>query len=131
MQFRIYTLVDVTMTGARRGQDPHEYKQQQNFDTLCNVIGLRTNPSDFKVEVLEDDVKQFKLGNEYKGKHKVWQVDFYVEAAESTNVDFMIDDFELVPVITNLDETAKLNKDMFNSSKKSKYRNIIFEQIDK
>ena len=37
------TLVDITETGARRGEDPLAYRQQQNFLTVLQTIGLRTN----------------------------------------------------------------------------------------
>ena len=129
MRFQIQTLVDVTDTGARRSPDSYKNKQQANFDTMYNVIGLRTNPTEFVVEVVEQDAKIF--GADYKGKHNVWSVEFYVEAEDSTSTEILEQDFEYVPFISGLDETVNFNKSMFVSSKKSKYRNIIFKQIDK
>ena len=131
MKFRIHTLVDVTDTGARRSQDIYKSKQQANFDTLYNVIGLRTNPTEFAVSVAAQDIKEFSFGSFYKGKQNIWTVDFYVEAQDSTSVELMQEDFSLVPVITDLDETANFEKNLFITSTKSKYRNIIFSRIDK
>jgi len=131
MKFQINTLIDVTDTGARRSQNVFEAKQQANFDTLYNVIGLRTNPTEFNVTVLEEDVKKYGFGSEYKGKQKIWQVEFYVEAEASTNIEFMRNDFSLVPIIAELNESVKLDKNLFISSNKSKFRNIVFVQVDK
>jgi len=131
MKFRLYTLVDVTPTNARRGQDPVEQNQQANFNTIINTVGLRTNASDFEVEVTKQDVKDYEFGSNYKGKHNIWTVDFFVEAADSTSVQFLLEDFDLVPIITGLTETANLDRDMFVTLSNHGRTNIIFEKIDK
>lgn len=131
MRFRIKTLVDVTETNARKGQDILEFNQQANFNTFYNTIGLRTNPTDFKVVSSIEDLKGLGFGANYKGKHRVWTVEFYVEAAESTSVNFMTDDFDLVPIITGLKETADLDKGLFITHSNHGRTNIVFEQIDK
>jgi len=52
MRFKIQTLVDVSQTFARKGVDDQKsIKQQANFNTLYNVIGLRSNPTEFEVGV--------------------------------------------------------------------------------
>ena len=43
MRFKIKTLVDITETRDRKGEDDVLYGQQQNFMTLLNTLGLRTN----------------------------------------------------------------------------------------
>lgn len=131
MKFRISTLVDVTNTAARRHDDKKLVNQQANFDTLYNTIGLRTNPTEFSVSVIEDDVKSHGFGKKYSGNHKIWIVDFFVESDHSTGVELMEEDFGLVPVITGLDESITLDKNMFISSKKSTLTNIIFVRTDK
>jgi hypothetical protein len=130
MKFMLYTLVDVTETNARRGQGTKEVNQQANFDTMYNVIGLRTNPTDFEVSVINDSLDEYGFGSKFKGKHNIWKVYFYIEADESTSLEILQDDFDLVPIITNLDETAKLQNDVF-VTKSNEKRNIIFERIDK
>jgi hypothetical protein len=131
MRFEIKTLVDVTETNARKGQDKKLVNQQDNFNTLYNTIGLRTNPTEILVSVNEELITKLGFGTSYKGKHKIWTVEFFVEAEASTSVELMQDDFELVPVISNLDETAKLDKSMFITSANDTLTNIIFNQIDK
>lgn len=128
MRFRIKTLVDITQTNAPRGTDPLLVKQQQNFNSFYNVIGLRTNPTDFDITCEETAVSSF--GSFYKGKHKVWTVEFVVEAEDSTSVDIMQSDFDLVPILNNLTETAKEQK-MFITQSNPKKTNILFERIDK
>ena len=131
MKFRIYTLVDVTETRAARGTDPFLMQQQQNFNTLYNCVGLRTNPTDFIVTSEKTSLSKFNFGSSFKNSQKVWTVDFTVEAEESTNVDFMQSDFNLVPFISNLNETVKFKDNIFITSRNDSLCNIIFNRIDK
>lgn len=131
MRFRIKTLVDVTETNARKGQDPLSSNQQANFNTLYNTIGLRSNPTEFVITVEKVDLKNLGFGSNYKGKHNVWTVEFYVEAEESTNIEFMKSDFDLIPIITGLTETAELDKGLFDTLSNHSRTNILFERIDK
>jgi hypothetical protein len=131
MRFIIKTLVDVTQTRASRGSDHLEVKQQANFNTMYNVIGLRTNPTEFTVRSSSEDVTGLGFGSKYKGKHLVWTVEFVVEADDSTSIDLMTQDFDIVPVIIDLTETIKLDKGLFITSSESTKTNIIFERIDK
>jgi hypothetical protein len=131
MRFCIKTLVDVTQTNARKGQDPIEFSQQANFNTMYNTIGLRSNPTEFDISVEKVDLKDLGFGSNYKGKHNVWTVEFRVEADESTNVDFMNVDFDLIPVITGLTETVDLDKGLFITLSNHGRTNVLFERIDK
>lgn len=131
MRFIIKTLVDVTETNARKGEDPLAVKQQANFNTLYNTIGLRTNPTEFSVTLENKSVAGLGFGSKFKGKQNVWQVEFFVEAEDSTDVELMKQDFDLVPVITELNETAKLEKGLFITLSNHGNTNIIFERIDK
>ena len=42
-RFDLYTLVDITKTNARRGEDKLAYGQQQNYMSMMQTLGLRTN----------------------------------------------------------------------------------------
>jgi hypothetical protein len=128
MKFRIKTLVDVTETQARKGDDPQLAKQQANFMTLYNTIGLRTNATDFDITVSKEGAKIF--GSNFKGKKSVWTVEFYVEAEASLSVDMMLNDFDLVPFIADLTEDSKFSSSVFRTQD-SVNTNIIFEQLDK
>jgi hypothetical protein len=128
MKFRIKTLVDITETRARKGDDPQLVKQQANFMTLYNTIGLRTNATEFDITVSKEDAKTF--GSSFKGKKSVWTIEFYVEAEASLSVDMMLNDFDLVPFITDLTEDAKFDSSVFRTQDPA-HTNIIFEQLDK
>ena len=131
MRFKLYTLVDITETKARRGDDYTLVRQQQNFLTVLQTIGLRANPSyNTSPIVLEAVPKSLNLGTEYKGKHTVWTFEFDIEYEDATDINMLISDFEYVPVISGLDETVKFNNDSF-ITKDSSICNIFFEVSDK
>ena len=131
MKFQLQTLIDVTETNARKGEELLQVNQQANYNTMYNTIGLRTNPTEFKVSVENIDLKGLGFGSQYKGKHNVWTVEFFVEAEESTNINLLINDFDLVPVITGLTETVSIDKELFITSSNPKVTNIIFYEDDK
>jgi len=128
MRFKIKTLVDITETKARKGEDEVLYGEQQNYMTLLNTLGLRTNINlrgTPKVETVS--IKGF--GSTYKGEHKVWTQEIEVEYEGATNIDFMKNDFDLVPIINNLNETVEFDIAVFRT-KDAKKRNILFEKLD-
>ena len=131
MRFYLKTLIDVTQTNARRGEDPFEIRQQQNFMTLTQTLGLRVNPYfDEKPTISEMSIDNLGFGNKYKGKHKVWEFFFDIEYEEGLTVEALQEDFDIVPVISNLHETIKLDISAFRSQDKA-FRNIIFSSDDK
>jgi len=105
MRIRMLTCVDITQTDARKGDNPHERKQQQNFLTAVNTISLRANPIVDSKPVI---VKDSKWKNE-----KVWQLDFSFENDSMHSLDLLIKDFNYVPIITGLDETLEFTNDAF------------------
>ena len=131
MRFIVNTLVDITQTNARRADgDKFAYSQQQNYNTLVNTMGLRTNIlplSDIKIEDRELEPNEF--GKDYTGTHRVWSFPFEVEAEDSLSVEMLEQDFDLVPVITDLDETIKINNNVFRTNG-AKDNNILFKTID-
>jgi hypothetical protein len=129
MIFKAHTLVDITQTEARRHEAPRLVNQQANFNTFYNTIGLRTNAVDFKITVENVLIADLGFGSNYKGKQNVWTTEFYVEAEGSTSVELLDADFDLVPIITNLDETAKLDKGLFITLSNHGRRNIFFERV--
>ena len=127
MIFKLKTLIDITETGARRGDDPRKQQQQQNFFTTLQTISLRANPTvteSPKSELIL--IKNLNFGSTYSGKHRVWSWSFSFEQSDSHNIEFLLNDFDFVPIINNLDETIKLNDSAFITSNE-KSRNIIFE----
>jgi len=131
MRFKLYTLVDITETNARRGDDPKEFRQHQNFLTVMQTIGLRVNPTYVKSpQVIKDIPSKYNLGSKYKTKQSIWEYVFDIDYDGALDVDTLVNDFDLIPIITDLDETAKFENAHF-ITKKSDVCNIFFEVTDK
>ena len=125
------TLVDITETGARRGEDPLAYRQQQNFLTVLQTIGLRTNIEySSGPKVITGIPKEKELGSDYKGEQTIWQFDFVSPAPDSLTLDMLNNDFNLIPIIKDLAETAKFENPVF-TTQNNKICNIFFELLDK
>ena len=130
MNFRIDTLIDITETKARRqDNDKFAYKQQANFQTLLQTLGLRT-------QVFYDDspsfdklsTSKFDFSDKYIGKQNVWTFDFYIEYEGGLSLDMLTEDFDLIPIITGLNETIDTDKALFRTTGKDK--NILFSVND-
>lgn len=131
MRFKLHTLVDITETGARRSEDPKQFRQQQNFLTVMQTIGLRVNPIYVKSpHVIKDIPSKYNLGSKYKTKQNIWEYVFDIEYEDGLDVDTLVNDFNLIPIITDLDETAKFENAHF-ITKQSDVCNIFFGVDDK
>ena len=132
MLFKLTTVVDITQTNARRGEDKKKENQQANFNTMFQTIGLRVNvePLGCTQSVIDVDKLEYKFGSAIKGKQRVWTFEFENTYEGALTLDMMIDDFDLVPVIVNLEETAANTNNIF-STKHVTDKNILFEIIDK
>jgi hypothetical protein len=129
MRFRIKTLFDITETRCRKGDDPFAVRQQQNYLTILNTIGLRVNPTYINAPtVTDEDAKVF--GSKYKGKQKVWTYTFDVDYESALDIDTLVSDFDLIPIITNLDETVDIDPAAIRTQDKQ-LTNIIFDIDDK
>jgi len=128
MQFTVKTLVDITETNARKVDDPYGYRQQQNWMSFLQTASLRVNIYPVSQTVKKESATKF--GSSFKGKHNVWTVTFDIEYEGGLNTDMLVEDFDLVPIITDLDETAKINNNVFRT-KDTEYTNILFSLNDK
>ena len=126
MIFKLTTVVDITQTNARRGDDQKLANQQANYNTLYQTIGLRVNIDIISVESNLIDVTGLGFGSNIKGKHKVWSFFFNNEYEGALSLEMLISDFNFVPVIGELDNTY--NSNLFNTTC-SKDTNIVFEMI--
>ena len=70
-----------------------------------------------------------EFGSEYTGKQRLWYFKFTIEQEDALSVDFLKDDFDLVPVIAGLTETITINNNAFRT-KNNATRNIIFKLVD-
>ena len=131
MRFTIHTLVDITETGARRGEDPVKYRQQQNFLTVIQTIGMRVNPTYVAAPKITLEIpNKLGLGSSYKNKQKVWTYTFDIEYEGALDIETLVNDFDLIPVITGLEETVKFNNAQFITNNSS-ICNISFVIDDK
>lgn len=128
MEFILYTLIDITETNERRGTDKVAIGEQANYDTLIQVIGLRVNPTPKGVKQIEGPISKLGLGSDFKGKHVYWEFRFDIEYG-ATSLEMLEEDFDLVPVVTGLKETAKINISVFKT-KDPTQRNIVFKCVD-
>jgi|TARA_B100000902_G_C26450292_1_gene500404 hypothetical protein len=123
--FELTTLVDITKTNARRGEDKIAYGQQQNYMSVLQTLGLRTN-----VEISDPVFKKQKatgFGSEYATKNlNVWRCIITVEQDESHSIEMMQQDFNLIPVIRDLNENVNLKEAIFWTSDPKKC-NILFK----
>ena len=129
MKFQVETLIDITETGARKGTgDKKAYNQHQNFLTLIQTIGLRVNISAVGPPVLaKKSAKEF--GTKYKGQHNVWTYEFDIEYESALSLEMLVEDFDLVPIILGLSETADINNSVFRT-KDAAETNILFKLAD-
>jgi hypothetical protein len=130
MRFKLLTLIDITATGARRGDDYMQVKQQQNYLTVVQTIGIRSNPEIANLPKKQlIDVSTAGFGSAYTGEKSVWSLDFNFGLNQSHNLDMLKTDFDLVPVIGDLNEDIKIEDWVFRSNDAT-LRNIVFTLIE-
>lgn len=129
MKFKLYTLIDITKTDARRGDQSNLYKQQQNFFSVVQTISLRANPIIDTDPVCEKcSTKSIGFGTEFSGDHMVWSLVFSFDQEGSHTLELLREDFNMVPFISGLNETVKFKEHAFNSVD-PKRANIVFVEI--
>lgn len=130
MKFRLQTLVDITETKTRRtDENKFAYRQEANFQTVLQTIGLRVNVLYSESPKCEEiTLGKIGFGDKYKGKHKVWSFLFDIEYEGGLTIDMLNSDFDLIPIILGLNETAKLEQALFRTTPAD--RNIIFSIIE-
>jgi len=116
--FQLVTLVDITGTGVVRSSNAHDLQrnQQRNYETVLQVLGLRTQPHVLaKPEVIDiagPELVKSWFGETYHYRtQRVWVLHFRADrddayAISDDAVGGLLQDFEQVPVITGLTDTA-------------------------
>ena len=131
MNFKLYTLVDITNTDQYRfelGKEAAQWKEQ-NFRTVLQTLGLRANIH-YTTRPDSIEVRGSLIGFNTKELIRVWRFDFNTERdhlyeKDGDPVGYLKDDFELVPYIQGLDELLRQNYAVFITNGPN--RNIIFE----
>ena len=131
MNYKLYTLVDITHTGQYRHEQGKErlWQQEQNFNTVIHTLGLRSNIFySGSSRLLE--VKGSLVGFNTDDVLRVWRFDWTTEADYYTmdhdELGFLKKDFHLVPYIGNLGESMTQTHRVFNTEDPGK--NIVFFQ---
>jgi hypothetical protein len=132
MEYKLYTLVDISHTGQFRSDpatDNLRWKEQ-NFQTVMQTLGMRANIS-YRVKPVMITVKGRIVGFNTDEIINIWQFDFYTERDflfenDGDPVGFLKDDFEMVPYIPGLNEMIEQNYDVFVTYGSDP--NIIFYQ---
>jgi len=129
MRVQIITLVDITKTDARRDADKKKYGQHSNYSTLLQTACLRVNMVPFETKCTAGSINQFGFGSKFRNRHNYWITTFDNEYTNSITVEELQQDFNLVPVVLGLDETAKIETPVFNT-KDLETCNIIFQFVE-
>lgn len=133
--FTICTLVDITRTGVTRNSPDREFdrNQQRNWESVLQVIGLRAQPTvlhDPVADIVDQDLIERLFGEMHHGKEqRVWVVSFAVEhpgvfTKDDDALGHLKDDFNQVPVVCGLNETARFMLPIFYSA--GALKNISF-----
>lgn len=129
MKYELLTLADITETKAKFDKNDPAWHQQQNFLTVLQTIGLRVNISyKHSTEVIDTTAKQAGFGTMYKGKNKVWKFVFETDFDDATSIELMTSDFDMVPIITNLEESVEFKNHMFESTNPQRM-NILIKAV--
>ena len=130
MEYKLYTLVDITHTGQHRSEPGKESLRwkEQNFNTLIQTLGIRSNISYFNSPVMTE-VNGSLVGFDTDKIIRVWRFDFFTDRKDlyeknGDPVGHLKDDFVLVPYIDKLDEDMEQQYAVFNSEDPGK--NIVF-----
>jgi len=130
MEYKLYTLVDITHTGQTRSEPGKEHLRwkEQNFQTVLQTLGIRANVT-FDLPPAMTQVKGRLVGFDTDEIIRVWRFDFSTDRDslyEQNNnpVGALLEDFVLVPYISGLDEAMEQKYAVFNPEDPGK--NIVF-----
>lgn len=130
MEYKLYTLVDITHTGQTRSEAGRELEklQEQNFQTIIQTLGIRANII-YSQNPTVMETSGRNVGFDTDEILHLWRFDFSTERDmlyENNNdpVGFLKDDFHLVPYIKGLGEDMEQRYAVFNTADPGK--NITF-----
>jgi hypothetical protein len=129
-----FTLVDITPTGviSYSPQNEHKRNQQRNWETVQQILSLRTQPTILETDDFVDDVIKYNFGIKYQGEHKIWTFKFGVDYADiyQEGLDkfgLVKYDFKITPIILGLTETILPEVAVFEP--KGPWNNIYFKSL--
>lgn len=130
MNYTLYTTVDVTHTKQYKNSSDHERLQwkEQNFNTVIQTLGLRANISyDSGPRLIHAQGTTY--GFNTSQVIPIWEFTFsapYRSVYEKNTdpIGLLLEDFDLVPFISGLDEPMTQNYNVFVTEGPNK--NIVF-----
>ena len=130
MQVEIYTLIDITNTGVRHADgDTTKFQQQSNYNTVIQTVSLTTNIIPKKTIIKHENINGLGFGSSFRNRHKFWSVVFETENSSVLDLKILKDNFHLVPIIIQLEETGKIIQPIFDTVDVTSC-NIIFNLVD-
>jgi hypothetical protein len=125
--YTIYTLIDITDSNVSSPKiNEKKFYQSQNLNTFMQVIGLRTQPIISSIIKLEtQDTAAYNFGTGFTSNQTVWVLKFVsdTDRAWYNNGSFtalLLQDFNLIPIHDQLDETATIDGDIINTNSEEK-----------
>jgi len=129
-----FSLVDITATGVIRSadNDAKDRNQQRNWETVIQCMGLRTQPQNIQLPIsIHMNLDRYEFGDFYEGIQRVWMWQWTVESSGVYDTDKplggLMQDFEQVPVVTGLEETARFMLPIFYPY--GTIKNVYFKEI--
>lgn len=129
MRVTITTVIDITETNARKHDDSLSRQQQANYLTVLQTIGLRVQLTPITCKTFVGDVSEFGFGSSIQDKQRYWVFEFTYDQEGAVTLDTLVNDFDLVPIITKLKDTASITNSAFRTKHKADC-NIIFKLSD-
>lgn len=130
MHYKLYTLIDITQTKQYRLEPQKEvlYFKEQNFNTILQTLGLRSNIY-YDHGPVRLEVGGKIVGFDTEDIIRVWRFDWYTERSNlyldnDDPLGFLKKDFNLVPYIKGLEEQILQNPAVFLTYGEN--RNIVF-----
>ena len=134
MRFRALSLLDITKTGVSRNKladDQKRVAQFANYMTVENCLQLRTNIKILTVpKGRKMDISNYKFGDNYRGEQMVWEFIFEPETPEAINVKTLNEDFNLIPMLTQLDETINISNGVYITDDEDHTNLLFIKQLD-
>jgi hypothetical protein len=129
-----FTLIDITPTGVISYSPQNEFKrnQQRNWETVQQILSLRTQPTILETDNFTADLTGYNFGVNYTGKHHIWTFKFGVDYADiyqdgPDKFGLVKYDFKITPIILKLNETAVPEIAVFQP--KGPWNNIYFKSL--
>ena len=130
MNYKLYTLVDITHTGQYRNEPGKENDRwrEQNFNTILQTLGIRANIQ-YTQKPIVTEVAGRLVGFDTDEVIRLWRFDFrteqdYLYKSKGDPIGYLKQDFNLVPYINGLSELMEQNYAVFITTDPGK--NIVF-----